>query len=332
MKILINLNINGEIIRKEKIISSMIITRSELLTDFEAPPIEELFCWIMCSEQDIWIKCSNDTSFTYLISALSYENNSSIIEVLFSDTNESPNLSKRNSFDMSSVINKDEPFTRDELTEYDTKDLILIPSKRKKGQHYAFFWENIIYHVKSQLNKGEDFFEISYQLNNESIVFNRDIWENILVRRNEHSTDFLSFFTDTFYRTSIYHKKLEEINSNEDIFERLKIFLYDFRTFPDYIGDRLDKLSETFPQYYLSTYYFTEEEIEYILNFPTSNGLVLKDCLDFLIEEKSSDGVMCSSHDVFPIFVKVFSLRKGFDSGYAKFSKKFKGVKKSSNK
>src|SRR5579871_6052261 len=123
MKFVTYLNINSEIIYREKEITSMLITRNDLLSDFGSYIAENFYCWIFCKDQQVWIKSSNDASFSQLISALSYENKSDKIEVIFNDTGESPNISKRNSFDMSSVINIEEPFSLDEIIIYDKNDL-----------------------------------------------------------------------------------------------------------------------------------------------------------------------------------------------------------------
>jgi hypothetical protein len=60
-----------------------------------------------------------------------------------------------------------------------------------------------------------------------------------------------------------------------------------------------------YPEYYFSRFYFTEEEIEELLNFPTTNGLVCKDIIDIKkIENKN--GEICTSHDIAPFMYKIF--------------------------
>jgi hypothetical protein len=318
MKILIHLSINGEITTKEKNVTSMMVTRGELLEGFNSPPVEQLFCWIMCPEQKISIKTSNDLSFTNLISALSYEYKLDTIEVLFNNMDEQLDVF------FTSIINEYEPFTREKLRS--AKDLVLIPSYKRQGKYYAFFPKNLLHYLEDQLNKDEDFFSISYTVNNENIVFDRNIWKNVLLTKNSHQSEFLSFFMDFFNVTKIYYRALE--NLNEDIFKRLKIFLYDLSSSEDYIDFRLNQRSLYFFQYCLSRYYFTEEEIEYLLNFPTLSGLILKDRLDLIIKEK----FRFSSKDLFPILIKVFQLKRDFltspssMSKYANLSRNFKGI------
>lgn len=107
---------------------------------------------------------------------------------------------------------------------------------------------------------------------------------------------------------------------NEDLMERLKIFIYDLKVYPEYLNERLNCHSNN-PQYYLSLFYFTEDEIDYLLNFKDLNNKSLKDHLDDLLSKST---YICTSHDLFPIFV--FELNKGFEINYKKKSKKFKGL------
>lgn len=124
---------------------------------------------------------------------------------------------------------------------------------------------------------------------------------------------------------NLYKIKLDELIQT-DLFRRLKIFLYDFKTYPSYINDRLSLMSNINPQFFMSLYYFTEEEIEYLLNFETSDGFTLKKCIEYQLNEKSDIGIICSSHDIYPIFTNVFNLKLGFDRNLKKESKKFKSI------
>jgi hypothetical protein len=55
-----------------------------------------------------------------------------------------------------------------------------------------------------------------------------------------------------------------------DLFTRLAFFVDDLLTHNE---QRLSVLSSVNPQYYFPRYYFTEDEIEYLLSFRLSNGL-----------------------------------------------------------
>ena len=79
-----------------------------------------------------------------------------------------------------------------------------------------------------------------------------------------------------------------------------------------------------YPQYYFSLFYFTEDEIEFLLNFPTIDGSY-KDLFDIFIKNKIN---VCSSHDIAPLLCKVFNIKKGFetDKKFNSFMKKFKGI------
>ena len=131
----------------------------------------------------------------------------------------------------------------------------------------------------------------------------------------------------------LVNRELEILHSNKELIERLKIFIYDLLKFSsnDQSAQRLQTmLSRNYFEYYFTPYYFTETEIDYLVNFPTSSGLILKDLLDMFRKSKLEEGVneVCTSHDIAPIMYKTFDIKKGFekDKNFLKIVKKFKGV------
>jgi hypothetical protein len=63
---------------------------------------------------------------------------------------------------------------------------------------------------------------------------------------------------------------------------------------------------------FMSSIYFTDSELEYLHNFPTSSGLSCKDYLNALIDSKigpeSKNATMCSSHELATAFAKIYGI------------------------
>ena len=113
--------------------------------------------------------------------------------------------------------------------------------------------------------------------------------------------------------------------SNKDLYLRLKFFINDLLKFN---SDRLINLSVKYPEYYFSSFYFTEDEIEILINFTTLSGLTYKDLFDLFIKTRESNSELCTSHDIAPFIYSVFKINRNFnkDPSFIKNYKKFKGI------
>lgn len=123
-----------------------------------------------------------------------------------------------------------------------------------------------------------------------------------------------------------------KLKENVELLARMQCFLYALLTYSsnEKSTESLQYYSESNTSYFFSLYYFTESEIEYLLNFPTPSGYPLKTVFDYLIESKlkDSNGEICTSHVISPIIYKTFNIRKGFykEKQFLQFLKKFKGL------
>lgn len=115
------------------------------------------------------------------------------------------------------------------------------------------------------------------------------------------------------------------IEHNESLFIRLKFFIYDLLKFN---SERLNLLSCKHPEYYFSRFYFTEDEIEELINFHISSDMTYKDLFDEFIKTKSDSVEICTSHDIAPFIYNTFNISKRFikDPRFIKQYKKFKGL------
>ena len=105
-----------------------------------------------------------------------------------------------------------------------------------------------------------------------------------------------------------YRKALEDLHHDKALWMKLKIFVYDMLHFSDAAQNRLIEG--------LANYCFGQR----LLSFPTPNGLSLLQSLELRMESKrsalaaneSSDAAICTSHDLAPLLLNVFGIRRGF--------------------
>ncbi len=105
---------------------------------------------------------------------------------------------------------------------------------------------------------------------------------------------------------------------DEDLLSRLKVFIYDLLKFNT---ERL-YYSIKYPQYYFSRFYFTEDEIEYLLYYKMVD-LKCKDLFDNINKD-----IICTSHDIAPLLYKHFNIKKGFENEakFKLFMRDFRGL------
>ena len=122
---------------------------------------------------------------------------------------------------------------------------------------------------------------------------------------------------------------LESLKNNKDLYFRLKVFINDLMKF-NYSNnsDKLNNLSCNHPEYYFSLYYFTEDEIEYILDFRNSSGFTYRELFDSFIKLKENSYEICTSHDIAPFMFVIFEINRNFnkEKEFKKKYKKFKGL------
>ena len=87
--------------------------------------------------------------------------------------------------------------------------------------------------------------------------------------------------------------------------ERMIVFLDDLRRFNE--DTLLEKYTDSS---FMSETYFTLGEIDMLKNI-TVEKKMLRQCLDDIIEKRmEEDGMICSSHDLYPLYCLYFGVRK----------------------
>jgi hypothetical protein len=114
--------------------------------------------------------------------------------------------------------------------------------------------------------------------------------------------------------------RLKQLQANTHLWNRLLVFLNDLQTFSNDEDARSRLEYEPQAKLYISSAYFTSDEVEMLLNFPSGTGLTLEQTLQFTMEEKmkaaaagsSRNYEVCTSHDLAPVVSSLFEVRKGF--------------------
>ena len=81
--------------------------------------------------------------------------------------------------------------------------------------------------------------------------------------------------------------------------QRIIVFLYDLKTFNERV-----LLENYVDSSYMSTTYFMQDEIDELKSIEV-DGKTLASALDDLFKSKS---VLCSSHDLYPLYAKYFGI------------------------
>jgi len=103
-------------------------------------------------------------------------------------------------------------------------------------------------------------------------------------------------------------------NNNNNLWLRVKLYHYDLMNYKS-CSESVERLEcEPMALYFMTNAYFSEEERELLLNFPSNKNVLLKDSLESMISNKigSDTNEICSSHDLAPIIAKTFKLRKNY--------------------
>jgi hypothetical protein len=131
---------------------------------------------------------------------------------------------------------------------------------------------------------------------------------------------FISLFVDMCSHFRTIENAHSRLKGNTDLYDRIRFFLADLMTFgtDEEAQTRLE--ADFSAPFYMSSTYFTAEEAELLLDFPTSSGLSFRQNLEVLIGEKmgqaaigsARDYGLCTAHDIAPVVRDVFRINKGF--------------------
>ncbi|CAG8640783.1 13549_t:CDS:2 [Funneliformis caledonium] len=251
-------------------------------------------CWIRESTEKYWLRILDDRLLKFLFST--YYINSEHIFVVFRPKGQpSPNTSLSDtsfsnevdaiasfqglSLSTASVDNEIEPFTQTSLKELNPSEVMTI-------KNIAVNWSSFSDFITSKLGEGVSLFNISLSAemrNREfaTIQLTHPIWTHYILRENKGADDLLELFASTCEKIMSYEIELK-------------------------------KLGNPTAKFFFSDVYFSEEEIEYLLNFPTTSGLPVSRLLEVALSDKMDSYQLCSSYDLAPLYNKYLTCERVF--------------------
>jgi hypothetical protein len=295
--------------------------------------------WILCAKTGCWVRTPTDGHLSTMI-RFTLENGQSSVDIRLQNNPNSPNNSPHGtptSLPKINVVpvNDMEP---ELISTFKESDFVVIPSDSPGGGKLSICWRNLLLHIKAQLANGVNVFEITVEsswINNGEevalfVCLSSSIWQFYLLRNHSGYEEFLELHCMLMDRIICRDKDLKTLHSNTHLWLRVKFYHHDLKHFSsDPIA--AGRLSNTHQPFFMSDCYFSEDERYFLLNFPTSTGLPLRELFDEMQRAKGGitgeSSILCSSHDLAPIIERAFGIRKGYEKetqfigGWKKFRK-----------
>ncbi|KAJ3009871.1 hypothetical protein HKX48_007718, partial [Thoreauomyces humboldtii] len=133
--------------------------------------------------------------------------------------------------------------------------------------------------------------------------------------------ELLTLLIDMCSAMKTYANMLKSLQQNSCFYHRLKIFVNDLLIFGKDLEAQERLEFEPVATLYVSSVYFTAQEIIYLLKFPSGTGLTLQQTLEVTLSDKttaaqsgrSRDFQVCTSHDLAPVIHSLQSFQKGLE-------------------
>ncbi|KAJ3156964.1 hypothetical protein HDU89_002372 [Geranomyces variabilis] len=297
----------------------------------------DLNCWFLAGtgrkSRCDWVGVPDDQFLTFLLSTWAAD--AVLYYFVFRPRGKpSPNTKGGSPDQPANTIN---PFTQEEVKDLEQEVTISEGQVtiRVKGEYLLGF-------VKSKLAAGKSMNEIEIAADDVTVKLTTDVWVTCLLRSNQcqyrasrvatrqaqgwylhkfvDAPDLLALVIDMCSAMNAYADRLKQLHREPDLFSRIKILVNDVLTYgkdPE-AQERLE--SEPGATLYMSSVYFTRDEADRLLSFPGGTGLTLKQTLEVMMASKMSaaqsgqsrDFQICTSHDIAPVLVDHFGIRKGF--------------------
>ena len=190
--------------------------------------------------------------------------------------------------------------------------------------------ESLLTTVRCDAEKGINPFEVMVKAEVENnkwqeVKLTRQVWMKCLLRGNPRASMFLDYVTIGFENLFMLGDKLKELHANKDLWLRLRCFHYDLKLFDEQAQSRLENYGG---EYYMSDRYFSQEELIYLLTFPTASGATARHSLQAVFTSKGSFG---TSYDVAHAVERIYGIRKGIETekAFTAYFKRFTAKKDS---
>ena len=297
-----------------------------------------LNCWLEDYVTKVWIRVPRIEVLRMFLKEFPVDN---LFRLRFQADSKSPNSSPHLSLTKKEINDKDvsktevendpgtmwalsiadnliEPCTRLAVAEVEVGDLVLIQQESTDmfAPRLSLHAESLLTAVRCDAEKGINPFEVMVKAEVENnkwqeVKLTRQVWMKCLLRGNPRASMFLDYVTVGFENLFMLGDKLKELHAWTDLWLRLKCFHWDLKHFDEQAQSRLENYGG---EYYMSDRYFSQEELSYLLTFPTASGATARQSLQAVFTSKGSFGMVCTSHDIAPAVERIYGIRKGYET------------------
>ena len=123
--------------------------------------------------------------------------------------------------------------------------------------------------------------------------------------------------------------EIDIIKSDTNLWNKIKFYLCDLLGAGKNV--EIQHRLENSNQYYLPYFYFTEKEMEKITSINTNEGIfgeIIQQTFNKKLADNKTKNNICTSHDIFPIYQKIFNLEKNFHKNPGLLRERKKYIKK----
>lgn len=212
----------------------------------------------------------------------------------------------------------------DDLGELSVGDLIVV--RDGSGAKLTFHADTLLQAIQRDAENGICPFEgifLAEDADNKrcSIQLTREVWMKYLLRGHSRCGAFLDCVTAGFENLFNLEEMIKDLHRNNDLWLRIKCFHYDLTHF-EQARSRLEGYGGEF---YMSSRYFSDRELVYLLGFPTVSGGTARQALELMFATKGPMQAVCASHDLAPALERIYQIRKGYEheKSFAAYFKKF---------
>ena len=243
------------------------------------------------------------------------------------------NYTEKSKHDGGSAGNSSKSITMDNVSDIMANELLILPDDNNPDVTISLHAPSLLLHIKSEIFHGTHIYDITVQVQSEGKILNislkKEIWTTYLLRAKGCSGVFLDFMATSLGNVSVLDRSFLELHQKSILWNKVKVFHNDLMTYGQSADAQKRLDSDPMAFCFMSSIYFTESELEYLHNFPTSTGLTCQDYLNALIRSKtgpeSKNATLCTSHDLATAFAKIYGIRKEHlkEKQFQKFLKGF---------
>jgi len=220
-------------------------------------------------------------------------------------------------YDASTISNKVDPFTL-EMVET-IKDPLLLHFHKELSAEIETICVGLSgfeQFVPSESDSGKNLFNLELKGircrngQKRNFIVSKQVWVCSILN---HPKTLHNSFTRFFFCAILREDQLNEMKREKDFWKRIMFWISDFLCF-DESQHRLTLPPVYGESQWMSPFYFSAEEAQYVGKLMMPNTTTLQDTLKTMMEGKARVGAVevCASHDLAPIFTTAFAMPHAF--------------------